>query len=531
MNNAELIVETLKAAGVSHGFGVPSGNVLPLMEAMRRHRLPFVLTAHEGTAGFAADVMGRLTGRPGLAIATLGPGATNLATGVGDAFLDRSPMIAITCNLNVDQLGRRRQMYIDHHHLFAPIAKASLPLRGGDVATTVAEAIRISLTEPVGPVHLDLPEDVALAPASEIVPELTEPERLPPPIGLAAARKLLAGASRPVAVIGSNAMRMREHDLLRRFVEDYGLPFASTTMAKGLVDETHALALGCIERARRQVQREFLRRSDLVIGLGYDTVEVEYEAWIGDVPLLHIDIEEVDVDSTVDLRQSVIGDLDAALSGLLEGASSVNDWSPPEIDRHRERFQEVLRPGVDTLAPHHVIDIVRDVLPEDGILAFDVGAHTHQIASQWAAPAPGRFLITNGWSSMGFGLPAAIAACLARPRQPVVCLIGDGCFQMTCGELATARRLGLSLPVVVLDDRWLGLIKVKQERRQFPHYGTALQEDEYRDPPEHYFGVPAMGVRDGEALRQALVAALLAGHPTVIEAVVDPEHYSETVFD
>src|SRR5229473_1776952 len=165
MNNADLIVDILRRAGIGHGFGIPSGNVLPLMEAMRKAGMAFVLTAHEGGAGFAADVMGRMNGVPGLCIATLGPGATNLATGVGNAWLDRSPMIAITCNLNTDQLGRRIQMWIDHHALFKPITKASFRLEKGRIAETVTAAIDIALSEPAGPVHLDLPEDVALAPA------------------------------------------------------------------------------------------------------------------------------------------------------------------------------------------------------------------------------------------------------------------------------------------------------------------------------------------------------------------------------
>ena len=171
------------------------------------------------------------------------------------------------------------------------------------------------------------------------------------------------------------------------------------------------------------------------------------------------------------------------------------------------------------------------MLPRDGILSFDVGAHTHQIASQWTAHAPGTFLITNGWSSMGFGIPAAIAAKIARPDVPVVCLLGDGCFQMTCGEMATANRLGLTLPVVVLDDARLSLIQVKQQRRQFGEYGTALQSDSYIEPPAHYFGVPAVGVTDASALEDAVAAALGADGPTVIEAAIDPAHYMETVFD
>src|ERR1700681_2552326 len=171
MNNADLIVATLKSAGIARGFGVPSGNVLPLMEAMRQGGVEFVLTAHEGSAGFAADVTGRMSGAPGLCIATLGPGATNLATGVGCAFLDRSPMIAITCNLNTDQLGRRIQMWIGHHALFGPITKATFRLEAGKIAETVAEAVRIAMTEPRGPVHLDLPEDVAVGSAARELAE------------------------------------------------------------------------------------------------------------------------------------------------------------------------------------------------------------------------------------------------------------------------------------------------------------------------------------------------------------------------
>src|SRR5436309_13044948 len=170
MNNADLIVATLKANGVKRGFGIASGNVLPLREASGTGGVEFVLTGHGGSAGFAADVTGRMTGAPGFCLATLGPGATNLATGVGNAWLDRSPMVAITCNLNTDQLGRRMQMWIDHHALFKPITKATLPLKLGAVGETLTQAITLALSEPKGPVHLDLPEDVALAGSNEPIP-------------------------------------------------------------------------------------------------------------------------------------------------------------------------------------------------------------------------------------------------------------------------------------------------------------------------------------------------------------------------
>lgn len=539
MTNADLIVSLLKQAGIRHGFGVPSGNVLPLMEAMRTGGIAFVLTAHEGSAAFAADVSARMTGVPGLCIATLGPGATNLSTGVGCAWLDRSPLIAITCTLNQAQLGRRLQMWIDHQALFKPITKASLRLRPGEIAATLAQALQLALSEPQGPVHLDLPEDVALAPATETLAAATKTVRalsgrIPPAAEstIAPAGELLRAAKRPVAVIGANAMRIQEPRALRTLVERHCIPFATTMMAKGLIDEDHPLSLGCIERALRKLQRALIQRADLVVGLGYDTIEVEYEAWVGQVPLLHIDIERADADASVHIAHQVVGDLDAALARLSAlPAAARNDWSAHAARQHRDLFQKALRPATAGFAPHQAIDAVRNVLPREGVLAFDVGAHTHQIGSQWTAHAPRTFLITNGWSAMGFGIPAALAAKLARPELPVVCILGDGCFQMTCGEVAVARRERLAIPFVVLDDRWLSLIKVKQERRGLPYYGTELSPGDYPSPPAHYFGVPAVGVNSAVALERELRKALAADGPTIIEASVDAAHYSQTVFD
>jgi len=540
MNNADLIVSILKAAGIRHGFGVPSGNVLPLMEAMRSGGIGFVLTAHEGSAAFAADVTGRMTGVPGLCIATLGPGATNLSTGVGSAWLDRSPLIAITCTLNQAQLGRRLQMWIDHHALFKPITKGTFRLRPGEIVATLTQALQLALSEPQGPVHLDLPEDVALARATETPAPATAtlramPQCIPLPVAaqasIARAGELLRAARRPVAVIGASAMRMRDPQLLRAFVERHAMPFATTLMAKGLIDEDHPLSLGCIERAMRKLQRALIHSADLVVGLGYDTIEVEYEAWAGKVPVLHVDIGRADVDASVRLAQEVVGDLDDALARLVALPAAANDWPAQAARQHRDAFQAALRPATAGFAPHQAIDVVRKVLPREGVLAFDVGAHTHQIGSQWTAHAPRSFLITNGWSSMGFGIPAALAAKLARPDLPVVCVLGDGCFQMTCGEVAVARREGLAIPIVVLDDRWLSLIKVKQEQRGLARYGIEVSPGDYLPPPAHYFGVPAVGVDSAAALERELRKAFAANGPTIIEALVDAAHYAQTVYD
>ena len=344
--NADLIVEILKEAGVAHGFGIPSGNVIPFMDAMRRGGIRFVLTAHEGSAGFAADVTGRLTGAPGLGISTLGPGATNLATGVGDAYLDRSPMIAITCNLNTDQLGRRIQMLIDHHALFKPITKATLPLREGSIARTMEEALRIALSEPRGPVHLDLPEDVMRAEATEAIRGIPNPDHLgnAPDADIGKFAELLQNARRPVAVLGSSAMRINDTNALLAFVEKHQMPFATTTMAKGLIDEDHPLSIGCIERSMRKMQRRFIAGADLVVGLGYDVIEVEYEAWIGDVPLVHVDIEPADAAPSVNIAHEVIGDLDSTLERINAAGSGAGEWPSGAALAHKESFQKALRP-------------------------------------------------------------------------------------------------------------------------------------------------------------------------------------------
>ena len=354
-----------------------------------------MLMAHEGSAAFAADVTARVTGRPGSCLGTMGPGATNLTTGVGCAYLDRSPVVAVTCNVPTHQLGRRVQMVIDHHALFRPITKATCPLRAGGVATTLRDALRVALSEPPGPVHLDLPEDVALAEAED-APVLSRRarRRLPPLTRMSRAWPgSVREARRPVAVIGASARRMRDPALLRAFVEQHQLPFATTTMAKGMIDEDHPLSIGCIERARRQVQREFLRTADLVVGIGYDVAEVEYEQWIGPCRWSSLDVERVDCRLVGQDRPRGGGrprrDARTPVEPAGQGA---------RVARGRRVAPARALPlgtahGGPRLHARRCIDVARRVLPRDGILAFDVGAHTHQIASQWTAHAPGQFLL------------------------------------------------------------------------------------------------------------------------------------------
>ena len=528
MKNAELIVRMLEDAGVRWVFGVPSGPVLPLIEALRESKVEYVLTASETSAGFMAATVGTLTGVPGVCVSTLGPGATNLATGVGAAWLDSAPVIAITCNVPTGWLNRRVQMRIDHHALFAPLTKASLALRHGRVAAPLAEALSLARTEPPGPVHLDLPEDVAMALATE-TPVAPPPVPSQPAVTLDGFEALLAKSRRPVVIGGLGLTRARDPRRLIEFIERQQLPFALTLHAKGFLPESHPGYSGVIGRARRSDVGAFLDLADLIVAVGYDEIEINYEEWAGDTPILHISNRPAERSEALRLELNLAGDIDSAIEALAALPPHANDWQQPELDAHRRTLETALRPASSSVGAEHVLDVLRARLEPDAILAYDVGAHTHQIATQWRTDVPNSCLSTNGWSSMGYGIPAAYAAKLVHPARTVVGVVGDGCFQMTAGELALGRRLGLAVPIVVLNDGWLGLIKVKQERKGYGLSGIRLGEPV--PSPPHYFGVPCRGVRSETELSAALEWALTLGGPSVIEAFTDVSSYSQTVYD
>ena len=533
MNNADLIVRMLAGAGVRHAFGVPSGPVLPLIEAMRQSgRVEFVLTASETAAAFMAEAAGRLTGVPGVCVSTLGPGATNMATGVGGAWLDRSPVIAIACTYDQALLERRTQMRIDHLALFAPITKSQRRIGEGGAAAAVADAIAVATAEPPGPVFLELPEDVSLAPAPPgSPPAAAPPAPLPAPPNDLGERlsAMLAGARRPIVLTGLSFTRAKRPLRLLDFLRNQKMPYVSTLHAKGFLPESYPGALGVIGRARRTDLKRLLDVTDLVIAVGYDPVEIDVEDWAPDAPIVRLSTEPAEEPERSRLALEAVADLDALLDALAEIPPAPNAWTPAEWAEHLAALDANLRPPSLGMAAYHVLDTLRAALPPDAILAYDVGAHTHQIATQWRTDHPHTAVATNGWSSMGYGMPAAYAAKLMHPARQVVGVIGDGCFQMTAGELAAARRLRLPVPIVVLNDGWLGLMKIKQERRGYGDYGSFLGEQ--ADAPQHYFGVPVRAVRTEAALRDALRWGLALDGPSVIEAFIDVEPYGSTVFD
>ena len=531
MKNSDLLVRMLEEAGVGWVFGVPSGPVLPFIESLRRSSVQFILTASETSAGFMAATVGYLTNIPGVCVSTLGPGATNLTTGVGCAWLDRSPVIAITCNVATSWLERHIQMRIDHHTLFKPLTKATLSLANGRIGETVAAAFNLASNEPPGPVHLDLPEDVAEAIAAESVPRSISTHELPD-LSTELAEKLSAAlqtARRPLLVTGLTFTRSKNARQLLQFVERQKIPFVTTLHAKGFLPESHRNWTGVIGRARRTDVKAFTDRADLILAVGYDPIEINYEEWVANRPVVHISSEAAEANNEISFAWNKACDLDQAVEAMTKVPLFSNEWDMDDWRNHRQMLERSLRPEGQAFSLHHLLDVLRDKLPPDGILAYDVGAHTHQIASQWRTDHAKTLLATNGWSSMGYGMPAAFAAKLVFPERQVVVVVGDGGFQMTVGELALARRLNLAVPTIVLNDGWLGLMKVKQERKGYTLSGVYLGKPV--ESPPHYFGVPCRPAKNPQAFSDALDWSFGLTGPSVIEAFIDVGFYSQTVFD
>ena len=531
MKNCDLIVGMLEEAEVRWVFGVPSGPVLPLIESLRRSSIEFILTASETSAGFMASVVGYLTGRPGVCASTVGPGATNLTTGIGCAWLDRAPVLALTCNVARPWLGRRIQMRIDHQALFKPITKRTFSFSDGKVSEILAQALAIAIDEPPGPVHVDLPEDVALAGGAEKSNQPVKAQILANCSESIAQTlsQVLHKSQRPLVVTGLTFARHHNSDKLLQFIERQKIPFVSTLHGKGFLPEKHPNWAGVIGRARRTDIKRFTDQADLIIAVGYDPIEMNYEEWVGQTPVVHISTEAAEDDGSIAFAWNQACNLNAAVAAMAKIPAVSNMWSVEDWRNHRMSFDRALRPAGSQFAAHHVLDILREKLAPNGILAYDVGAHTHQIASQWRTDSPKSLLATNGWSSMGYGMPAAYAAKLVFPARQVVAVVGDGGFQMTAGELSLARRLRLQVPVIVLNDGWLGLMKVKQERKHYHLSGVHLGLPP--ESPAHYFGVPCRPAKTADEFSQALQWAFTLESPSVIEAFIDVEPYSQTVFD
>lgn len=528
---AEQLIKSLHALGVRHIFGIPGGPSIPYMEAMRNNGIEFVLVSNEQSAGIMADVSGRLTGIPGVCHGTFGPGATNLLTGVGGALLDRSPLIAITSEVKDQDRGRKVQMNVDHQALYKPLTKWTARLSKDNFEETVKKAFSMAVSETPGPVHIGLPADIA----DEILGDnciVNQYEKasipLPDQSILMEAEAALKKSKKPILAIGLTAARFGLQNTIREFVSKNNIPVLLTPMAKGVIPVSHPCYGGVLFHALSDIGASVYEKADLVIGLGYDPVEFNYESWMPNVPLIHIDTQPVDIAPEYNVVCDVTGNLGDSVNYLNSLVLPEFLWDLKQVEWNKIKMFRELIPQKDTFTPSDLLKTLQEAMPKEGILTSDVGAHLHLAGQLWRADEPNRFIMTNGWSSMGFGIPSAIGAKLCRPASTVVCITGDGGFLMNCGELLTARRLGLNIVVVILADRNLSLIQVKQDWKNLMQYGTGLYEGDYLQA-DKFLGVPVFRANDAGEMRASLRKAFSMIGPVIIEAVVDGSVYKKLI--
>ncbi len=522
---AELIVEGLLRAEVPRIFGVPGGGSnLEVLEAARARGLPFVLCHQEWAATIMAAVTGELTGRPGAVLSTLGPGVTASATGLAHAQLDRSPLLYISDRHPSGVLAYATHQYVDHAAHLGPIVKGSVTVTPDSAGHWAAHAVQLALAEPRGPVHLDLPADVAGAPAVPVATTVTPPSVAAPDDALVErAAEMIRGAKRPLVIAGLGC-RAADAKWLRAFCEALPAPVLTTYKAKGAIPDPHPLAMGIFTGGA--LEEPLVRRADLIIAFGLDTVELIPRRWSYTAPVLSL-VRGPSQGGAGYFTPAleVVGDLGVMLEELAPRLHQHHaDWDVAEVDRLRRERQRALEIDVPGLAPHRVVQLTRELTQAGTIATVDAGAHMFQAAEYWQAVEPGEFLISNGLATMGFALPAAIAAQLVCPEQRVVCFTGDGGFMMVAAELETAVRLRLPITVIVFNDAALSLIEIKQEQKGYA--GASMR---YAGPDlaalARSFGVAAWTAADEAGFTSALVAAQRAQGPTLIDARIDPAGY------
>jgi acetolactate synthase-1/2/3 large subunit len=523
MTVAEYIADKLVTNGVRFVFGIPGGPSIPYMDAFRKAGIEFILTSHESAAGVMADVSARLTGVPGVCHATFGPGAVNLASGTGLAYLDRSPMLVFTTEVPDELRERTVQMNINHQELFKPVTKKTFRLSPGNIERVIDEAIFISGSEYPGPVHIGLPSDIAglqVNLSDQVADSQPDPhfENNIPEI-----LRLLENSRRPLLAIGLTSARLGIRRLINQFLSGYPVPVVLTPMAKGLITEDHPCYAGVLFHALSDCLDDIFRKTDLVIGLGYDPVEFNYESWMPDVPLVHFDTRETDLPPGISHARftGLPSEWFNLLRNLNQGALVFEKGIVQGI---RDEMQGIFGGFLSHFGPVSVLRALREELPADAIVTADVGSHLHVIGQYWRTPAVEKLIMTNGWSSMGFGIPAANAVKLNIPEAAVFCITGDGGFIMSAGEIITARRYHLPVKIVVLSDGELNLIKLKQGWKEILPYGTMLYDGDLFGS-DTFFGVKVLTVKTDSEMREAVRSSLAADAPVIINAVIDPEDY------
>jgi len=531
---ARLTAKTLKDSGVQYIFGVPSGNWVDFMAAIEEtDGLEFMLISNEASGGFMADVCWRLTGKIAACFGTFGPGACNMTTGVCGGFLDRSPMIAFSDEMNDTMRNRTCQMNIDHQALFKPITKWSTRLKPGSVRETITKAIHIAASEVPGPVHIGLPMGIgALDSPIEDSPDFAKKTIPMAEIHVIETMSdLVSNAKKPVIALGIGAVRSRIKDIVLTLLEKYNIPAVLTPMAKGMVPEDHPFYAGVLNHALGDIVGMVHQQADLVIGIGFDPVELNYEDWMPNVPLIHIDTTPADLDTELfNLGCDVVGDINETLKILAGLDCPKKEWNTRDLMNNKKDLFSKLKAAKNSFGVLSVLEKLREKLPDDGIMTCDVGAHLHVIGQQWETPAPDCQLMTNGCSSMGFAIPAAIAAKLSCPDRQVCCVVGDGGYYMMAGEMATALRLNRNIVFIVLIDSSLSLIQIKQQRKGNSAYGTQLDNQSMGHLSSHtLFGVPVLHAKTLDEYMDALNEAFTKQGPVIIEAYINTSDYENLV--
>ena len=529
MKASDLIVQCLEHEEVRYVFGLPGEEILDILDSLLDSRITFIPTRHEQGAAFMADAYGRLTGRPGVCLSTLGPGATNLATGVADANLDRAPLVAITGQAGRDRIHKESHQRVDIVEHLRPLTKWNTRAETAAVIPEVIrKAFKLAESEKPGACHVEVPEDVARE-ATDGAPLSTERARRPSPDrqALETAARLIGAASFPLIFAGNGVIRGRASAELRAFARAHRIPVAHTFMAKGSMpydDDLCLLSVGL--QARDYISCGF-DKADLIIAVGYDPVEYAPKFWNPDrkKPIVHIDFTPAEVDSFYQPAVEVVADVREAielLGGLVKGQKDPT----PYLTLRRFILAELAEGAADDtfpLKPQRILRDLRAQMGREDILISDVGTHKLWIARTFPAYEPNTVLISNGYAAMGFALPAAIAAKLVHPERKVVAVSGDGGFLMNCQELETAHRLGLAVVNVIFRDGGYNLIQWKQQTHLGREAGVRFGNPDFVALAAA-FGAKGYRVDSARALGPILAEALAQPGPSIVDVPVDYEN-------
>lgn len=521
---ARLVGDRLREAGVRYAFGHPGGEVVELIEGFRDAGLEFVLTRHETSAAFMSEAIASSTGVAGVCVGTLGPGATNLVTGVAHAWLDRGPLLAFTGQLPADRYAIATHQKLDARAIYAPITKWQASLTPANASAVTERALRVALAHRRGPVLIEVPSDVPKQEAVDVaLPRfVTEPTLALDGDAVRDAAARLRESKRPLLMVGMDANEDAVCEPLRRFAEAWCVPVMVGPKAKGIFREDHPLFLGTIEGLGTAYLYDYIDTCDLVMMVGFDPVELDRD-WTAKARIIHVGPLPND-DRYYGSDVEVVGRVDDALERLLLAASPEPKLPLEDLRAFRDAFTARVRPEREQLTAQQVLAELRATLPEDAMLTTDVGYNKAVSTQCWPAYRPRTFFVSNGLSSMGFGLPAAMGLKLAHRSRAVACVIGDGGLGMVMAELETAARLELGILIVVLADEALSQIKAGQERRGYAVTGTTFSGIDYIALAGS-FGIDGHEVTTLDELRAALRDVASLRRPRLVAAHIDPSAY------